>query len=55
VFLHGVVAISQTDSISSGLTWPSAWGIASSSVSIEFWSSNVSLSTIMSSSSMPRV
>ena len=55
VFLQGVVATSSTDSISSGLTWPSASGSASSIASIEFWSSSVSASTIMSSSSIPSV
>ena len=52
---HGVVATSSTDSISSGFTWPSQSGIASSIVSIEFVSSSDSASTIMSSSSMPKV
>src|SRR3954454_8302106 len=57
VFRHGVVAISHTDSISSGLTSPSVEtsARASSSPSIEFESSSVSRSTIMSSSSIPRV
>ena len=54
---HGLVAISQTDSISSGLTSPSApvSSSASSSASIELVSSSVSESTIISSSSMPIV
>ena len=54
VLRHGSVAISQTDSISSGLTAlvsPSA----ARSDSIEFESSSVSASTIISSSSMPMV
>jgi myo-inositol catabolism protein IolC len=57
VFLTGVVAISQTPSMSSGLTSPSV-GISSrseSSRSMEFDRSSVSSSTIMSSSSIPRV
>ena len=55
--LQGLVAISQTDSISSGLTSPSApvSASASRSGSIEFESSSVSESTIMSSSSIPIV
>src|SRR4051812_25817059 len=57
VFWHGVVAISHTDSMSSGLTSPSVEtsARASSSPSIELASSSVSRSTIMSSSSIPRV
>ena len=57
VFWHGVVAISQTDSISSGLTSPCAEVSASPSrrPSIEFARSSVSASTIISSSSTPRV
>ena len=53
----GVVAISQTDSISSGLTSPSARtpSRSSRSPSIELERSSVSSSTIMSSSSIPRV
>src|SRR4029079_6237355 len=49
--------ISQTDSISSGLTSPSfsTWSSASRRPSIELARSRVSRSTIMSSSSMPRV
>ena len=57
VVRHGWVAISSTDSISSGLTSPvSSSGVADSSiVSIELESSRVSASRIMSSSSMPIV
>jgi hypothetical protein len=57
VLRTGVVAISQTDSISSGLTSPSV-GMSlrsESSDSMEFERSSVSSSTIMSSSSIPRV
>ena len=55
VFLQGVVATSSTDSISSGLICPTACGRASSIASMEFWSSSVSESMIMSSSSIPSV
>ena len=54
VSAQGVVAISSTDSISSGLTSP-VGGPRSSSVSIALTSSSVSASTIISSSSMPSV
>src|SRR3954452_19460575 len=50
---HGSVAISRTDSISSGLIEPS--GASSRSDSIALTRSRVSGSTIMSSSSTPRV
>ena len=52
---QGLVATSSTDSMSSGFTCPSASDTASSIVSIEFDSSSVSASRIMSSSSMPMV
>ncbi len=54
---QGVVAISQTDSISSGLTSPADSDVERSwsSPSIELASSSVSASTIISSSSIPRV
>ena len=54
---QGVVAISSTDSISSGLTSPvsSSLGEASSIASIMLVSSRVSASRIISSSSMPIV
>src|SRR5215218_11071771 len=57
VFLTGVVAISQTPSMSSGFTSPSVGTSlrSASSASIEFERSSVSSSTIMSSSSIPRV
>ncbi len=57
VFLQGVVAISQTPSISSGFTSPSVGTSlrSESSASMEFERSSVSSSTIMSSSSIPRV
>ena len=57
VSAQGSVAISQTDSISSGLTSPSleTSASASSSPSIELVRSSVSRSTIMSSSSTPMV
>src|SRR3954470_5742379 len=51
--LHGSVAISRTDSMSSGLIEPS--GASSRSDSIALTRSRVSGSTIMSSSSTPRV
>ena len=49
----GSVAISSTDSISSGLIWPS--GASSRSDSTALTRLSVSPSTIMSSSSMPIV
>ncbi len=57
VLRHGSVAISSTDSISSGLTSPvSSSGLTASSIdSTELESSSVSASRIMSSSSMPIV
>src|SRR5215207_5347197 len=55
VFLHGSVAISRTDSMSSGLISPSPGCSSSSSASMAFVSSSDSASRIMSSSSIPMV
>ena len=54
VFLHGVVEISSTDSMSSGLTSPSP-PYSSRSASIELDSASVRSSRIISSSSIPSV
>ena len=52
----GVVAISQTDSISSGFTSPSMSGGETTEQSLDrIHESSVSASTIMSSSSIPSV